>query len=199
MPQENGRRMGEDGRPVTSSPPAAHRLSAPVLSSALRGLEPRPSALLVRRLVEGRTQEACAAFYGVPVSAFSVLLVRAGVALARQVGLTVREAAGDDEEAAWARLLAAALEREDAPVPAPLVPVAEVCRRLQAVGPEVAAGLAAVAREEAESPHRRREEWVRRLAVAALLALTAYLYLSRPAEPSRRPPPRPAPAAPGQR
>lgn len=191
MPQENGRRMGEDGAPVTSPEPAASRLSPPVLTTALRGLEPRASALLVRRLVEGRPLKACAAFYGVSEDAFSVLLVRAGVDLARRVGLPARAPSGDDEEAAWARMLPAALEREDAPVLAALVPVAEVCRRLLAVGPEVAAGLEAAARAEADAPHRRREEWLRRLAVAALLALTAYLYLSRPEEPPRRPPPRP--------
>jgi hypothetical protein len=186
MPQENGRRMGEDGAPVTSSEPAATRLSPSALIAALRGLEPRASALLVRRLVEGRSQEACAAFYGVPVEAFSVLLVRAGGALARGAGLAAREPSGDDEEAAWARLLAGALEREDAPALAALGPVVEVCRRLRAAGPEVAAGLEATAKAELESPHRRREEWLRRLAVALLLALTAYLYLSRPEEPARR-------------
>jgi len=187
MPQENGRRMGEDGAPVTSPEPAASRLSPSALITALRGLEPRPSALLVRRLVGGRSQAECAAFYGVPEEAFSVLLVRAGVALAWEAGLGAREPSGDDEEAAWARMLAGALEREDAPVLAALGPVVEVCRRLRAAGPEVAAGMEATARAELESPTRRREEWLRRLAVAALLALTAYLYLSRPEEPSRRP------------
>jgi hypothetical protein len=198
MPQENGRRMGEDGAPVTSPESTASRLSPSVLTTALRGLEPRPSALLVRRLVEGRPLKACAAFYGVSEDAFSVLLVRAGVALARRVGLPAREPSGDDEEAAWARMLATALEREDAPVLAALVPVAEVCRRVLAVGAEVAAGLEAAARSETDAPHRRREEWLRRIAVAVLLALTAYLYLSRPEEPPRRPRP-PTPVTPGQR
>jgi hypothetical protein len=184
--------MGEDGAPVTSSEPDASRLSPPALIAALRALEPRPSALLIRRLVEGRPLEACAAFYGVPVEAFSVLLLRAGLALAREVGLPAREPASEEEEAAWARMLAEALAREDARFPTSLAPVAEVCRRLRAVGAEVAAGLESAARDDAASPHRRREDWLRRLAVAALLALTAYLYLSRPEEPPRRPPARPA-------
>jgi hypothetical protein len=58
--------------------------------------------------------------------------------------------------------------------------------------------MEAAAQEDAASPHRRREEWLRRLAVAALLALTAYLYLSRPDEPPRRPRP-PIPAVPAPR
>jgi hypothetical protein len=190
--------MGEDGAPVTSPEPDASRLSPPALIAALRAMEPRPSALLMRRLVEGRSQEACATFYGVSLEAFSVLLLRAGGTLARRAGLSVREPAGGDEEAAWARMLTEALAREDARLPAALVPVAEVCRRLRAAGPEVAAGMEAAAQEDAASPHRRREEWLRRLAVAALLALTAYLYLSRPDEPPRRPRP-PIPAAPAPR
>jgi hypothetical protein len=190
--------MGEDGAPVTSSEPEASRLSPQVLIASLRAMEPRPSALLLRRLVEGRSQEACATYYGVSAEAFSVLLLRASVALARRVGLAVREPAGGDEEAAWARMLGEALTREDARFPAALVPAVDVCRRLRAVGTEVAEGMEAAAREDAASPHRRREEWLRRLAVAALLALTAYLYLSRPEEPPRRPRP-PAPAAPAPR
>jgi len=183
---------------VTSPEPDASRLSPPVLIAALRGMEPRSSALLLRRLVEGPAQEACAAFYGVSTEAFSVLLLRASMALARRVGLSVREPAGEDEEAAWAKMLTEALSREDAKLPTALVPVAEACRRLRAMGPEVAAGMDAAAREDAASPHRRREDWLRRLAVAALLALTAYLYLSRPDEPPRRPRP-PIPARQDQR
>lgn len=190
--------MGEDVAPVTSPEPDASRLSPPVLIAALRAMEPRPSALLMRRLVEGRSLEACATFYGVSPEALSVLLLRAGGILARHAGLSVREPAGEDEETAWARMLTEALVREDARLPAALVPVAEVCRRLRAVGTDVAAGMEAMVRQDAVSPHRRREEWLRRLAVAALLALTAYLYLSRPEEPPRRPRP-PLPAAPAQR
>lgn len=186
------------GAPVTSPEPDASHLSPPFLIAALRGMEPRPAALLVRRLVEGRPQEACAAFYGVSTEAFAVLLLRASVALALDAGLAVREPSGEAEESAWARMLTEALSREGARLPTALVPVAEVCRRLRAVGPEVAAGMDAAAREDAASPHRRREDWLRRLAVAALLALTAYLYLSRPEEPPRRPRP-PIPATRGQR
>ncbi|MFP2912061.1 hypothetical protein ACLESD_44975, partial [Pyxidicoccus sp. 3LFB2] len=84
---------------MTFPEPDASRLSPPVLIAALRGMEPRPSALLLRRLVEGRPPEECAAFYGVSTEAFSLLLLRASVALTGRVGLSVREPAGEDEEA----------------------------------------------------------------------------------------------------
>ncbi|WP_343073313.1 hypothetical protein [Pyxidicoccus fallax] len=174
---------------MTSSVPDASRLSPRALIAALRALEPRPSALLVRRLVQDRPLKECAAFYGVSEEAFSVLLLRAALSLAREVGLPAREPAGEEEEAAWARMLSKALGREDARFPTALVPVVELCQRLRDDGAEVAAGMEAAAREDAASPGRRREDLLRRLAVAALLALTAYLYLSRADEPPRRPNP----------
>ncbi|WP_233277956.1 hypothetical protein [Myxococcus stipitatus] len=158
---------------------------------ALRELEPRAAALLTRRLVAGDSLEGCARFLGVSEAALSVSLLRAAVVLARSLTPTAREPAEGEEEAAWARMLTAALEREEAPVPTGLVPVVDVCRRLRAVSGEVATGLESATQEELASPRRRREDWMRRLAVAALLALTAYLYLSRPQEPSRLPPPPP--------
>jgi hypothetical protein len=179
--------MAENGSPVTAPGPDASRLPFPALGAALRALEPRPAAVLMRRLVERRPLAECATWYGVPVESFSVLLLRAGVALARRLELPAREPSGTDEEEAWARMLAAALERESAPVPVPLVPVVEVCRRVLAVGPEVETALEEAARADAESPKRRREDWLRRLAVAALLALTAWLYWTRPPEPTPRP------------
>ncbi|WP_241758092.1 hypothetical protein [Myxococcus landrumensis] len=175
-----------------SEPPPSH-LSPSAFVVALRELEPRAAALLTRRLVAGDALEACARFLGVSEAALSVSLLRAAVALTRRLNPAARQPAEGEEEAAWARMLAAALEREAAPVPAGLVPVVEVCRRLRAVSGEVATGLEAATQEEQASPRRRREDWMRRLAVAALLALTAYLYLSRPQEP---PPPPPRMVAP---
>ncbi|WXH32553.1 hypothetical protein WA016_06548 [Myxococcus stipitatus] len=188
--------MGEDGAPVTPSEPPPSRLPPSAFVVALRDQEPRAAALLNRRLVVGDSLAACARFLGVSEAALSVSLLRAAVALARRLHSTAREPTEGEEEAAWARMLSAALEREDAPVPAGLVPVVEVCRRLRAVGGEVAAGLEAATQEDQASPRRRREDWMRKLAVAALLALTAYLYLSRPQEPSRQPPPPPRQPAP---
>jgi len=184
--------MGEDGAPVTSpSRPLPPGSSAAVTIAALRELEPRPSAMLIHRLVEGHPLAACATHYGISPQAFSVLLLRAAVPLARRRGLPVREPASADEEAAWARMLSDALERQDARLPTALGPVVEACRELQALAPQVAAGLEAVEQEARASPQRRREEWLRRLAVVVLLALTAWLYLSKPEGPEaprQRPP-----------
>ncbi|MFP2934270.1 hypothetical protein ACLESO_55960, partial [Pyxidicoccus sp. 3LG] len=69
---------------MTSSEPDASRLPPAVLVPALLAMEPRPSALLVRRLVEGRSEDECATFYGVSPAAISVLVLRAAVDLARR-------------------------------------------------------------------------------------------------------------------
>ncbi|MFY1832210.1 hypothetical protein ACN47A_40315 [Myxococcus fulvus] len=187
MPQENDRRMGEDGAHVTPPESSPSRLPPQAFVRALRELEPRSAAALTRRLVTGTSQGDCARFYGVTDEALSVMLLRAAVSLTRTVVPGAREPTTAEEESAWARMLAAALEREDAPVPAGLVPVVEACRRLRALSGDVATGLEAATQEDQASPQRRREDWMRRLAVMALLALTAYLYLSRPEEPARRP------------
>ncbi|WP_426753118.1 hypothetical protein [Myxococcus sp. Y35] len=165
--------------------------------TALQALEPRPSAMLIQRLVENRPLAACAMHYGTSSQAFSVLLLRAAVTLARQRGLPAREPSSEDEEAAWARMLTEALERQDAKFPTALAPVVEACRELQAMAPQIATGLDAAERDARASPHRRREEWLRRLAVVALLALTAWLYLSKPGDaeaPRQRPPVHTGPA-----
>ncbi|MFP2960236.1 hypothetical protein ACLEPN_21030 [Myxococcus sp. 1LA] len=167
--------------------------------AALRELEPRPAAMLVHRLVEGHSLAACATHYAITPDAFSVLLLRAALALALHRGLPAREPASADEEAAWARMLADALERQDARFPAGVAPVVETCRELQAHAGAVATGLEAAEQESRASPQRRREEWLRRLAVALLLALTAWLYLSKPEDstaPRQRPPVHKVPAQP---
>ncbi|CAM4473031.1 hypothetical protein HJC10_28385 [Corallococcus exiguus] len=172
---------------MTASVPDVARLSPEALSEALRALEPRTAAVLVRRLVERRPQAECAAWYGISSDAFSVLLLRSAVALARQLGQPARSPESPEEATAWERMLAMAVEKDTAPVPVPLAPVAWLCRRMHALGPEVEAALDKAAQADADSPGRAREEWLRRLAVAALLALTAWLYWSRPPEPEPRP------------
>ncbi|MBE4753072.1 hypothetical protein G4177_33475 [Corallococcus sp. ZKHCc1 1396] len=172
---------------MTASGPDASRLSTEALGTALRGLEPRMAAVLIRRLVERRSLAECATWYGISTEAFSVLLLRAGVALARRAAPPAREPEGAEEAAAWERMLAAALEKDSAPVPVALAPVAQVCRRLQELGPQMETALEQAARADADSPGRAREEWLRRLAVAALLALTAWLYWTRPPDPEPRP------------
>ncbi|HEX8438139.1 hypothetical protein [Archangium sp.] len=186
MAQEIGRRMAENARHVSPAPDVS-RLSAPELCAALRALPYRESAFLVLRLVRGSTLAESAAFYGVSSEAFSVNLLRAGLALTAAAALPCRPPENDAEEALWARALAEALERETAVVPPGLTSLVALCRRLRAQGPEVAAALEAAEREEEASPSRTREDWLRKLAVLALLGLTGYLYCNRPEAPPERP------------
>lgn len=168
------------------------QLAPTALAAVLRALPPRPSALLKRRLVQGASLEACAAFYGVTPEAFSVNLLREALVLTQTVGGSARPPASPDEEAAWARQLSAALERDGAPVSPALADTVALCRRLLATGPEVGAALDAAERVEAASPRRKREDLLRRLAVGLLLALAAYFYWTRPPE-NPSPPHRPIP------
>jgi hypothetical protein len=162
------------------------RLTAAELCAALRALPYRQAAFLVTRLVQGRTQEESAAFYGISREAFSVHLLRAGLALTEALNLPCRAPENDAEEDVWARALAEALERETATVPQVLAETVALSRRLRTLGGEVAAVLETTEREEEESPKRRREDWLRKLAVLALLGLTAYMYCNRAEEPPER-------------
>lgn len=164
------------------------QLTPAALGTVLRALPPRPAALLRRRLVQGTSLPACAAFYGVTPEALSVHLLREALALTKTAGGSARPPSSPEEEEAWARQLSAALERDSAPVSPALLETVTLCRRLVAAGPEVGAALDAADREEAESPRRQREDLLRRLAVGLLLALAAYFYWTRPPEPSAPPP-----------
>lgn len=190
MAQEISRRMTENAAPVSPAPDAS-RLSTAELVAALRAIPYRASAFLMTRLVQGRSQQESAAFYGITPEAFSVHLLRAGLALTQAAALPCREPENEGEEDVWARGLAEALERETAAVPPALAETVALCRRLRVLGREVAAALEAAEREQEESPKGQREDWVRRLAVMALLALTAFLYCNRAEEtPERRVQPR---------
>ena len=54
-----------------------------------------------------------------------------------------------------------------------------VAVQLLRLGPQVRAELAAAEAREADSPHRRRDEWLRRLGIALLLGFTAWYLLVR--------------------
>ena len=174
--QENHLRMSQDA--LVHAPSSA---PATELARALRELEPRASALLRHRLLDGRTADACAALYGVSRGALEVHLLRACLALEARLAGTPREAPEDpEEEQAWAAQLGRGLEGRASG------PGVAVARRLQQLHAEVQAELAAAEQREARSPARRRSEWLRRLAVALLIAFTAWYALGRtPPEPSR--------------
>lgn len=171
--------MAENRGPVSPPPDVSH-LSATELGVALRALPYRQSAFLVTRLLQGRTLEESAASYGISPAAFSVHLLRAGLAFTRAVALPCREPADDAEEALWARVLTEALEGEVTGVPPSLVTPVALCRRLRALGPEVVAALESAEREEENAPGRRWEDLLRWLAMLALVGLTAYLYFTQP-------------------
>ncbi|HEX5747816.1 MAG TPA: hypothetical protein VFZ09_16345 [Archangium sp.] len=190
MAQEIGRRMSENEAPVSPAPDVSH-LSTAELVAALRALPYRQTAFLLTRLVQDRSTRESALFYGITLEAFCVHLLRAGLALTRAAVLPCREPENEAEEDVWSRALAEALEREAAAVPGALTETVALCRRLRALGREVAAALEAAEREQEESPKGRREDVLRRLAVAVLLVLTAFLYCNRPEEaPERRVQPR---------
>lgn len=189
MAQEISRRMAENAAPVSPAPDAS-RLSTAELGAALRALPYRQCALLMTRLTQNRSTQESAAFYGITPEAFRVHLLRAGLELTRAAALPCREPENDVEEEVWARALAEALERETA-VPEALRKTVALCRRLSELGREVAAALEAAEREQEESPKGQREDTLRRVAVLALLGLTAFLYCNRPEEaPERRVQPR---------
>ncbi len=190
MAQEIGRRMAENDGPVSPAPDVSH-LSTAELVTALRALPYRQTAFLMTRLVQDRSTRESALFYGITPESFCVHLLRAGLALTRAAALPCREPENEAEEDVWARALAEALERETVAVPGALTETVALCRRLRALGREVAAALEAAEREQEESPKGRREDLLRRLAVAVLLVLTAFLYCNRPEEtPERRVQPR---------
>jgi len=178
--------MAENEGPVSPAPDVT-RLSAAELGAALRALSYRQSALLVGRLVQGRSLEESARFYGITPAAFSVHLLRAALELTVAMALPCRPPADEAEEDIWARALGEALERETATVPGALTTPVTLCRRLRTLGAEVTATLEAAEREEEDSPRSRREDWLRKLAVLALLGLTAFLYCNRAEEARERP------------
>jgi hypothetical protein len=139
-------------------------------------------------LLEGGPLEACAANYGVSPNAYAVHLLRAGRALAAQLGVPP-EAPGDVagmDEVAQARGVVRALEaarRATAGGPLPtdvpdgLHPLVSVLSQVAAQAGAIRAAQLAAEEAEAQSPRRQREEWLRRLAIAILVALTAYFLL----------------------
>lgn len=170
--------------PPVHTPPSASTATAAELARALRELEPRTGALLRHRLLEGRTSEACAALYGSSPEAFEVHLLRACLALEARLGGAPHETPRDaHEERAWAAQLSLGLQRQAGG------PGVAAAVRLEQLSGQVLAELAAAEQREAQSPRRRRDEWLRRLVVVLLLALTAWYILVRPASEA---PPAPA-------
>ncbi|MBF5045510.1 hypothetical protein FGE12_24090 [Aggregicoccus sp. 17bor-14] len=150
------------------------------LARALRALPPREAALLRRVLLEGQGVEACAGLYGSSPEALAVHLLRACLALEAALVAAAPVRVPDAEEPRWAARLVRALEGGR------VAPGAVGARHLKQHAAAVRAELAAAEEQELRSPQHRRNEWLRRLAVALLLALTAWYTLHRPPEPPAR-------------
>lgn len=131
---------------------------AEVLWRALCRLPPRSAQLLVFRFVEERSPEESARLYGISPDALQTHLDRAGALFVR------------------------ALQDPDGP---PLLPDdepsgaddREALRRLRENATLVRQVAEAQARAEEDSPARRREDWLRRVALAVLVAVALWLYL----------------------
>jgi hypothetical protein len=158
----------------------------------LAALEGRPPQALGLRLLEGRSREDCAAFFGISPGAFDVMLLRAAREL-EQAALPgpAQPLLPSGEERHQAAQLARVLEGDALPE-AELAPEvkrdARLLRHLREHAPEVKAALDALQREAESSPKAKRDLWIRRGLVVLLIASALYLY-GRQQAPS--PPPGP--------
>ena len=151
------------------------------LHQGLNRMAPRSMQVLLRRFVEQRSRDQLATLYGLTLEQADLLVWRA------------------------ARSFEAALAGHGEPGPLPLVEELEQAQRL-AENPSPA--LVAIselreplqqaldrAAEEAEaSPARAQEEWLRRVAIALVLAVAGYFYWRENYGPKERKPPEPRPA-----
>ena len=139
----------------------------------LRQVPSRSAHVLAGRILEGVTREDSAARYCVSVEAYDVLLWRsARDLLAARRGEGPTRPLPYSEEAKLAAALAEALETKGGTE----CPEAALLEELAVHATVVRSALAAAERADDASPARRREDVVRWLAVAALVALTAYFY-----------------------
>ncbi len=170
-----------------------HVKTAPVLDAraqalrqTLRSLSPRAAQALQYFAVQGRPLRECAAVFGISESAFELMLLRASEELAaalpnHDAGAPRKRRKGPrwrfPEEAARARALREALEGRAVPAEPTLLSLRDTVRELIDRAPALRELEAEAARKEQEGKGGGRQElWLRRLVVAAVLALTALLY-----------------------
>jgi hypothetical protein len=151
------------------------KMSAGELRDVLERMPSRSARVLVLRLVEGRSPEACAAFYGISVEAFDVMLLRAADELLATVG-TSQEWLDFDTERRAARALAEGLESGISPLGRAQGLRWAALARLKALAAELAAELDAAARAEAQAPRSRKEALIRKALVVLLAGAALYLY-----------------------
>lgn len=138
--------------------------------------------LLELRILEGKPDAHVARFFGMPDGAYAVHLLRAARAFMEAYtpvwGRAERDVPLQVEENEGKELLSALASMGQA---APSVAgLSRALRHLGEHGPKVKARLEALAKEEAASPRAKRETLIRRVLVIILVAVTLYLYFSRP-------------------
>ena len=154
--------------------------TAAELSTALSRLPPRSSQVLGYRVLDARPAAECARLYGTNEQAIAIHVFRAARLLmaalsspATGVLLPFDEAALAIEEerrraTALAESLNASVARDD---------LSALLLRARALAPEIRRLSEAKALADAESPARRRVDWLRRVAIAAFVVLALWLYL----------------------
>ena len=162
---------------VLNSRPMPDRIEQ--LRRLLKSLPPRSAQALSFRLLDGLTREECARAYGISLSAFDVMLLRAARDLAAAEQRAPQEPAIPfAEEQRLASALAATLE-SPRPAETRAAPAREAAllEELAAAAAPLEAAIRAAERAEEASPGRRRENLIRWALVAAIVLLTAYFYL----------------------
>lgn len=166
-------RVPPDVSPSSAAPSAAE------LFDALSRLPPRTAQLLRYRVLEARPASECARLYGTSETAVAVHVLRAARLLStalctreKKVLLPTDETpAREDEELRAAMAVGRALDAGVEPDE-----VTGRLLRLRALAPEVQRIAEERARADAASPARRRADWLRRVALAALVGLALWLY-----------------------
>lgn len=166
------------------------------LARALHRMPPRHAQVLGVRCLEGRGRAEAAAHYRVPAQSYDLLLLRA----ARDLGAALEGAPPPRPdpfgvEASAAQALREHLEHPPPAAPAP-EPLARALDALRSQGPEVRRELERLEAQDAASPARRRETHLRRAAVVAVLALTAWFLWQERLREANRPRFEPRPTAP---
>jgi len=150
------------------------------LQRALAQMPSRSALVLTFHCLEGRSPGECAALYGIGLPEWEVLFFEAARALANQT-----EPLADAIRRPLATRLQAELAHPVAePLPASAAAAALILHREEVHRLRVEAERAA-----ASSPARAREAWLRRLAVAAIIAISLFVWLRE-----RNKPPAPTPS-----
>jgi hypothetical protein len=166
--------------PLAFDPAMAPEADAEEIRKNLERLSPRSAPALGLRLLEKRSRESCAGFFGISLDAFDVMLLRAARELAAvERGERVEPIGSYEEELNEARSLAAGR-----------LPLASKLLSIEALAEPVKAQIEEAARANEASPKYRRETWLRRLVVVAIVAVTAWFYVQGQ---NRKTPPNPPP------